>query len=248
MAVTPRAVQPRGGLRALLKPPRGEVEGSELYIVMGQTGGQGANSFSFFSQDIIGERSRQPLHQALPFRSSQRLAHVRGAPHFQPRREPSARRHCPFPNQLPQRQLPRIAPRQPLQILRHQSGRFDPFHHQSLRLLQSVRHSLRRPQVRRRLRRLKSCAHKSSQLRGKLLSTPIPPAPQMTRHASTSSGNGTKPLWRPYDSAAGPVLPSSSSGPPLYRDIPVSPFQHPRPASSASFLWHCIAPARLLQG
>jgi hypothetical protein len=31
-----------------------------------------------------------------PFRSSQRLAHLRCAPHFQPRRQPSARRRWSF--------------------------------------------------------------------------------------------------------------------------------------------------------
>ena len=51
-----------------------------------------------FLRDIFGERSRQPIEEALPFGSSQRLTHVRGAPHFQPGRQPSARRQGPFPD------------------------------------------------------------------------------------------------------------------------------------------------------
>jgi hypothetical protein len=77
-----------------------------------QKGVQGGNSFSCVLRDIFGERSGQPLQEALPFRSSQCLAHVRGAPHFQSRRQPSARRHGPFPHRLPQRHLARIAPGQ----------------------------------------------------------------------------------------------------------------------------------------
>ena len=90
----------------------------------GAEGGQGGNSFSCVLRDIFGKRSREPLQEALPFRSSQRLAHVRGAPHFRSRRQPSARRHGPFPHQLPQRHLARIAPGQPLQVLRSQPGDF----------------------------------------------------------------------------------------------------------------------------
>jgi hypothetical protein len=59
-----------------------------------------------FLRDVSGERLRQPFHRALPFRSSQRLAHVGRARHFQPGREPSARRHRSFPHQLPQRTFP----------------------------------------------------------------------------------------------------------------------------------------------
>src|SRR5262245_59073801 len=64
----------------------------------GRKWGQGTNSFSLFLRDIFGERSRQPRQEPLPFRSSQRLAQVRGAPHFQSRRQRPTRRHGSFPS------------------------------------------------------------------------------------------------------------------------------------------------------
>ena len=61
------------------------------------TKGSGANSFSFFPPRYIRRRFGQPLQETLPFGSSECLTHVRAAPHFPPRRQPSARRHGPFP-------------------------------------------------------------------------------------------------------------------------------------------------------
>jgi hypothetical protein len=59
-----------------------EINADDAGIV-GRTGKQGSvcNSFIFFFIDIFRERSRQSLHQAPPFRSAPRLAHVSGVPH-----------------------------------------------------------------------------------------------------------------------------------------------------------------------
>jgi hypothetical protein len=108
----------RGGTAALVQFNRSgrvialDIDAESISFaaaVLGTWGRVQIHSVSFLI-DIFRDRSRQPLHQALSFRSSERLAQVGGAAHFQPRRQPPARYHVPFPRQFPQRHLPRIAP------------------------------------------------------------------------------------------------------------------------------------------
>jgi hypothetical protein len=71
---------------------------SGLGSVGSQVWGQCANSFSHSASfpAIIGRAFSATFLDALPIRSSQRVAHLRCAPHFQPRRQPSARGRWSF--------------------------------------------------------------------------------------------------------------------------------------------------------
>ena len=117
------------------------------------TRSQGVNSFISFLVDVFGEGSRQ----ALPFRSSQRLAHVHGAPHPQDATVPSL---TSFPSAKLRGSLPGNCSRSfvlnpaaliPSTISRSASS-------------SPVRHPLRRPQACPRLRRFKPFPYDSSQL------------------------------------------------------------------------------------
>ena len=61
--------------------------------------GSVCKSIQLRSSDMLGERSRQPFHEALPFCSSQGLTHGRDA-HFRPGRQFLAVNDCKMPWQL----------------------------------------------------------------------------------------------------------------------------------------------------